>query len=154
MAQRSRSESAQMDEHTDRTPPAWLRPLIAALGAGSAWGNRQRVLLVLVLILSLDYGDRTLIGALGPTLERTFHSGPADLGILAAAFSFVSAGATIPLGILADRVNRTRLLGISVIIWVAAIVATGASVTFTMLLSSRLLLGSSPPLPAPHPPRW
>lgn len=130
-----------MDEHSDRAPPAWLRPIIAALGAGAAWGNKQRVLLVLVLILALDYADRTLIGALGPTLERAFHFGPTDLGILAAAFSFVSAGATIPIGILADRVSRIRLLAVGLLIWVAAIGATGAAITFAMLLGSRLLLG-------------
>jgi Major Facilitator Superfamily len=99
-------------------------------------------MLLLLLVLVVDYANRTLIGALGPTLQRVFHIGNTELGLLAAAFSAVGAVATIPLGMLGDRLKRTWLLALSLLIWAAAMGATRAAVSFAMLFGTRLLLGA------------
>jgi MFS family permease len=99
------------------------------------------VMTLLLLALVVDYADRTLIGALGPTLEHTFNLSHLQLGLLAAAFGLVSAVATAPIGLLTDRTNRTRLLAMSLVIWTVGMGLTGAAVSFTMLFGARLLLG-------------
>ena len=101
----------------------------------------RRAMTLLLLVFVLDYGDRTLIGALGPTLKHVFHVGNGELGLLAAAFGFIGAPATIPLGMLVDRVNRTVLLAISLVLWALAMGATGAAISFAMLFGARLFLG-------------
>ena len=101
----------------------------------------RRAMTLLLLIFVLDYADRTLVGALGPTLKHVFHFGNGQLGLLAAAFSGVGALATIPLGMLTDRARRTLMLAISLVIWAVAIGAVGAAISFAMLFGARVFLG-------------
>jgi predicted MFS family arabinose efflux permease len=95
----------------------------------------------LVLALVLDYADRMLLGALGPTLERDFHLGTTQLGLLSSAFGIVGAGAALPLGVLTDRVARTRLLALSLALWAGAEALVGGAASFALLVGLRLLLG-------------
>lgn len=59
----------------------------------------------------------------------------------AVAFAFIGAPAVIPLGMLTDRVNRTLLLAISLLLWALATGVTGAAISFAMLFGARLFLG-------------
>lgn len=102
---------------------------------------QRRMLTLLALVLVLDYADRTLLGALGPTLKSTFDLNNFELGLLATAFSFVGAGATIPFGMLTDRYSRTMLLAVSLVLWGVALVFVGAAVSFAILFVARLFLG-------------
>ena len=120
----------------------WPGQLTATVSERLNLRYERRVMLLLLLVLVVDYADRTLIGALGPTLQRVFHIGNTELGLLAAAFSLVGAIATIPLGMLVDRLKRTWLLALSLVVWAAAMGATGAAVSFAMLFGARLLLGA------------
>lgn len=102
---------------------------------------RRRALLLLLLVLIVDYADRTLIGALGPTLKSVYHIGNTHLGLLSGAFCIVGAIATIPFSMLTDRASRTTLLAVSLALWSVAEGVTGAANSFTMLFGARLLLG-------------
>jgi len=115
-------------------------PLHALVGR-LTMSYQRRAMTALLLVFVLDYGDRTLIGALGPTLKHVFHIGNGELRLLASAFGFIGAPATILLGMLADRVNRTLLLAISLALWALAMGATGAAISFAMLFGARLFLG-------------
>ena len=103
---------------------------------------RARVIAVLAAVLSVDSADKGAIGALAPQLEASFHIGNLDIGLLVAVSSLVGAAATLPLGVLADRVTRTRLLIISIIIWAAAEALSAFSASFMMLLLTRVALGA------------
>jgi len=119
----------------------WLGRLAQTLRARWTGTYRRRALSLLLLVFTVDYAERTLIGALGPTLERVFHFGNAQLGLLAAVSGLVGALATIPIGMLVDRVNRTMLLAVSLLLWAVAVSLVGAAVSFAMLFGVRLLLG-------------
>lgn len=101
----------------------------------------HRATSLLVLVLMIDFADRTLIGALGPTLESVFHIGNFELGVLATVFVVVAAPATLGFGIFTDRWNRTLLLALSLVIWVIGEGLTGAAISFGMLIGVRILLG-------------
>lgn len=101
----------------------------------------RRVMTLLLLILALDYADRTLIGALGPTLEQVYHISQAQLGYLSSAFLLVGVGAVVPLGVLTDRVRRMRLLAWCLVIWSVMEGVTGAALSFAMLFGARVFLG-------------
>ncbi len=118
--------------------------------AGHGWRNvlaklvgtyQRRMITLLLLVYVLDFADRALIGALGPTLERVFHIDNTLLGLLVTAVSIVSALATIPFGVLTDRVRRVWLLAISLMLWMVAEGLVGASVGFLMLIIVRVFLG-------------
>jgi predicted MFS family arabinose efflux permease len=117
------------------------RRLSRAFSSGRSWGYRNRALFLLFMALVLDYADRTLVGALGPTLKQAFGIGDFRLGLLASLFLFVGALATIPMGTLLDRRDRTLLLSGSFVVWSIAIGVAGAAATFAVLLGARLLLG-------------
>jgi MFS family permease len=92
-------------------------------------------------VLAIDSADRATVGVAGDTLKKVFHLNNTKLGFLAAAFSIVGSLATIPVGILTDRVRRTRLMAISIAIWSATMAAAGAATSYLMLFTSRMFLG-------------
>jgi predicted MFS family arabinose efflux permease len=103
--------------------------------------QRRATLLLVAAALAVDYGDRSVIGAVGPQLKSQFHLGNTGLGLVASAFAVVGAIATVPAGALVDRWNRVRLLTIGLALWSAAMVVGGASVTLAMFLATRVVLG-------------
>lgn len=119
-------------------------------GLGAAWGNletklggpaRVRAVLILASVLSVDSADKGTIGALAPQLEAQFHIGNFDIGLLVAISSLLGALATLPMGVLTDRVSRTRLLWVSIVIWGGAEAVSAFSVSYAMLLVTRVALG-------------
>jgi predicted MFS family arabinose efflux permease len=115
--------------------------LIHAAAGRFTMGYERRIMTLLLLALALDYGDRTLISALGPTLKRIFHLNNAEFGLLGASFVLVAAGASLPIGSLTDRTKRTLLFAVVLIVWVIAEGWTGAAVSFAMFFGVRLVLG-------------
>jgi predicted MFS family arabinose efflux permease len=103
---------------------------------------RRRVVLLFACVLSLDAADKGAVGALAPQLERSFHMGNTKFGLLVTVSTLVGAVATLPMGVLADRVQRVRILTVAIVLWAGGMVLTGLSVSYLMLLLSRLALGA------------
>jgi predicted MFS family arabinose efflux permease len=104
---------------------------------------RGRVVLLLACVLGLVTADVSMIGALASKLESALKLSNLELGLLAAVPSLVAALATIPVGVLTDRVNRVRLMAVSVLIWSGAMAASGLAGSFAVLLLTRLGLGAA-----------
>lgn len=102
---------------------------------------RRRVVVLLACVLSLSAADSGTLGALAAQLEKSFRIGNTQLGLLATSSSLVGAAATLPMGVLADRSNRVRVLVIAIVLWAAAMVMTGLALSYLMLLATRLALG-------------
>jgi MFS family permease len=102
---------------------------------------RRRVVVLLALTLALDAADKATLGAVAAELQQSLGVTNLQLGVLASASLGVAGIATLPIGLLTDRVNRVRLLVISIVGWAAALVVAGASTSFAMLLFARLGLG-------------
>ena len=103
---------------------------------------RLRVVILLAGVLGLSTADTATVGAIASELAPALHLGNVEIGLLVTLSTAIGAVATLPMGVLADRINRVRLLWIAVLIWCAAIVACGSATSFTMLLASRLALGA------------
>ncbi len=100
-----------------------------------------RLLAILALINFVNFADRTVILPLFPLLRREFGVSDAQLGSLQFWLQVVLAVATIPLGLLADRVSRHKIIAAGVILWSLATFASGMAHTFLMLLVARALVG-------------
>lgn len=124
-----------------RTPGTWIRRLQRALRDKVGGRARLRVIVLLACVLGLDSADKATVGAVATELEKSLHIGNTQIGLLATVSSLVGAVATLPAGMLTDRFSRTRLLSISIVLWCLAMVASGAAVSYLMLLLTRLLLG-------------
>jgi predicted MFS family arabinose efflux permease len=94
-------------------------------------------------VLALNSADFGIIGALVPQLRAAFGINATQLGLLATVSSGIGAIASVPMGVLADRVRRVRLLVVTVAIWGVALGIAGAAPSYGWLLISRLALGGA-----------
>ncbi|MGH8145333.1 MAG: MFS transporter [Rhodanobacteraceae bacterium] len=104
--------------------------------------RRLKVIALLACVLALDAADKATVGAVAAQLEHDLHIGNVEVGLLVTVSTAIGAIATLPFGVLVDRVNRRRLLVAGIGIWSIAMAASGASVDYTMLLLTRLGLGA------------
>lgn len=104
-------------------------------------GDRRRVVVTLGAVLALQSADLATVGAAAPQLQRAMGIGKAEIGVLLAVTTIVGAAATLPAGMLVDRVRRVRLLGIGVALWGVASGVSGLAAGFVFLLVTRVGLG-------------
>ena len=117
---------------------AAARRLTIALGGA----ERTRVIIVLAAILGLSGADAATVGASASELRSGLHITNTDIGLLVAVSSLVGAFASLPFGVLADRVTRTRVLGVTIVTWGVAMLWSATASDFTELLWTRLFLGA------------
>ncbi|MBH5130549.1 MFS transporter [Streptomyces sp. HB-N217] len=103
---------------------------------------RARVVLTLAGALAVDGADKGVVSAMAPQLARAFDLGYVEIGLLASVTALSGAALTVPVGLLADRTRRTRMLAISVALWSVAMLMAGASTSYLWLLASRAALGA------------
>jgi MFS family permease len=120
-----------------RVGRAGSQALTTALGGR----ERTRVILLLASTLALASADTATVGASAIQLRHDLHIGNTDVGLLVTVTSLVAAAASLPVGVLADRVTRTRLLGGAIVLWGAAMIWSASVSTFGHLLLARVFLG-------------
>jgi MFS family permease len=116
---------------------AGSRALTTALGGR----ERTRVIVLLASTLALASADTATVGASAIQLRHDLHINNTDVGLLVTVTSLVAAAASLPLGVLADRVTRTRLLGCAIVLWGAAMIWSASVSTFGHLVLARVFLG-------------
>ena len=114
------------------------RALTTALGGR----ERTRVILLLASVLALASADTATVGASAIQLRNDLGINNTDVGLLVTVTSLIAAAASLPFGVLADRVTRTRVLGGAIVLWGAAMIWSATAPTFGQLLVARLFLGA------------
>jgi predicted MFS family arabinose efflux permease len=104
--------------------------------------ERTRVILTLAAVLGLSGADVATVGASASELRSGLHITNTDIGLLVSVSSLVGAVATLPFGVLADRVTRTRILGGTIMLWGVAMLWSATASSFSELLWTRLFLGA------------
>jgi MFS family permease len=97
---------------------------------------------LLACVLGLSAADASTVGASATELREGLHISNTDIGLLVAVTSLVAALATLPFGVLADRVRRTWVLGAVIVMWGAAMLWSASVGDFGELLLARVLLGA------------
>ena len=114
------------------------QPATAYRPGRAAWA----ALFLMFLTQALSMVDRQVLAILVPRIRADLGVGDAEMGLLyGTVFALFYAVFSLPLGRLADGWKRTRLLGISVLIWSAMTALAGAATNFGTLLVSRLGVG-------------
>lgn len=103
--------------------------------------DRARVIVTLTIVLALSSADATTVGAAASELRSALHISNTDVGLLVSVTAAVGALASLPFGILVDRVSRTRLLAASTLLWGVAMIASATVGNFKDLLFTRVFLG-------------
>lgn len=109
--------------------------------------NRAAIVGLLTGLNLLNYLDRFVVNAVGPSVQKTFDLSDQQLGWVISAF-MIGYFLTSPLfGVLGDRLPRRGLIAAGVLVWSAATFASGASGlagaagSFAMLVVARVLVG-------------
>ena len=92
-------------------------------------------------INAVNYLDRFLAVAVGPTLKAEFHLADGTIGALSSAFLLIYTVGALPLGLLADRVSRARVVAAGVALWSVASTATAFTRGFGGLAATRAGVG-------------
>lgn len=96
---------------------------------------------VLGLVVCVDAADQSILRGVQVLIQHDFDLSDAAVGFLASAFVLVHAVTTIPAGYLADRLNRRRVIGVTVVAWSGFTALTAACQSFVQLIGVRGLLG-------------
>ena len=103
---------------------------------------RLQIIAVLAAILAVESSDLGTVSAISDKLKGVFHLGNTDIGLLLAVVSLVSAAATLPMGVMVDRLRRRVLLMIVVAAWVIVEGVSGFATSFVFLLVTRAIIGA------------
>lgn len=105
-------------------------------------GYRYYVLAVLVLVYTLNFLDRQIIGILAAPLKDHFELTDAQFGLLGGiAFASVYSTLAIPLAWLADRVSRVWIMTGALAVWSGFTALCGMAGSFTQLFLCRMGVG-------------
>ena len=96
---------------------------------------------VLGLVIMIDQIDQNIVRGVVTPLKEEFGVGDAAIGLLLSAFVLVNGLITVPAGYLADRWNRTRTIGHTVVGWSGVTALTAAAPNFASLVGIRAALG-------------
>ena len=97
---------------------------------------------MLLLVYAFNFIDRIILGILVPPIKAELHLTDTELGLLGGtAFALFYTALGIPIGWLADRVNRVWIMTISLALWSAVAAASGLAQNFSQLFIARLGVG-------------
>jgi predicted MFS family arabinose efflux permease len=138
---------------TDKPRPSVLAGIASVAGAVAGAGadrltvalggrERTRVIVVLACVLGLSAADVSTVGASATELRHGLHISNTDIGLLVATTSLIGAVASLPFGVLADRVRRTTTLSLTIVLWSVAMIWSATASNFGDLLLARVFLGA------------
>lgn len=101
----------------------------------------DRVLLLLVLAVLLNYIDRGNLATAAPLLQDELGLSSSQIGLLLSSFFWTYAPAQLIAGWLVHRFDIRFVVGAGVLLWSTATACTGLAGGFTSILILRLILG-------------
>ncbi|PYP90557.1 MAG: MFS transporter [Candidatus Angelobacter sp. Gp1-AA117] len=111
-------------------------------------------LAVLIAINVLNFYDRHVAGALVEPVRKEFGLSDTQVGWLSTAFTVLYGLIGLPLGWLADKVSRKKLLAVGVTVWAALTASAAWASSYAFLMFSRLGLGVGEAACAPTATSW
>jgi MFS family permease len=111
-------------------------------------------LAVLVAINVLNFYDRQVAGAVVEPIRKEFHLTDTQIGLLNTVSLILYGLVGLPLGLLADRVSRKKLLAVGIVVWTAFTACARWINSYSFLLISRLGVGVGEATAAPTATSW
>jgi MFS family permease len=124
--------NASPDRRSAARPPGRVR-----ISPRYAYG----LLALFTLINLVNYLDRYVISPLVPAIRSDLRIDAAQAGLLSSAFIAVYMLASLPVGMLADRMTRKYIIGGGVLLWSIATMLSGRAPTYGWLLFARAVVG-------------
>lgn len=130
---------------TETAPTPEASPPSASSGrptVGKAVSYGLMPVLALALTVALESGERQSLAQAVDGIQSEFSVSDDAIGALAAAMAVIGTVGSIPIGMLADRLRRTRLLGGAMGVWTGGMVLSGIAPGYNSLFAARLSVGA------------
>lgn len=118
--------------------------------SGTAWWP----LAVLIAVNVLNFYDRHVAAAVVEPIRKEFLLSDTQLGWLNTAFTILYGIVGLPLGRLADRVSRKKLLALGIAVWAMLTAGTRWVYSYPLLVFTRLGVGVGEATAAPTATSW
>jgi predicted MFS family arabinose efflux permease len=116
--------------------------LVPAAPLGSSDVRARIVLAMLCFVYVLNFLDRQLLAILAKPIQDTLHVTDQQLGLIGGLyFALFYCFIAIPVGWLADKTNRVKVLSLACAIWSAATMACGVAASYPQLVVARMTVG-------------
>ncbi|HEY4546831.1 MAG TPA: MFS transporter [Pedomonas sp.] len=113
---------------------------VPASGVTPAQANYALVIFLLAYILS--FVDRQILSLMVDPIRRDLDISDLQMGLLQGmAFALLYAVAGVPIGLLADRLQRKRIIAAGVLFWSAATALCGLAGNYALLFAARMGVG-------------
>jgi MFS family permease len=104
---------------------------------------RARFIGILFLVCFLNLADRTVFSVVAPMMRVELHLSDTQIGMLQGlAFALLYGGLGIPVGWLAERYSRVRIIALATAFWSAATALSGLATNFGLMLLTRIGVGT------------
>jgi predicted MFS family arabinose efflux permease len=98
--------------------------------------------MILCFVYVINFLDRQLLSILAKPIQDELGVTDGQLGLISGLyFALFYCVLAIPVGWIADRTNRAKLLSIACAVWSAATVACGMSANYAQLAAARMAVG-------------
>ncbi|HVX57009.1 MAG TPA: MFS transporter, partial [Candidatus Saccharimonadales bacterium] len=106
-------------------------------------GTRAWVALgMLCFVYVLNFLDRQLLAILAKPIQDSLHLSDSQLGLVGGLyFALFYCFISIPIGWLADKTNRVKVLSLACALWSAATMACGMAVSYPQFAVARMTVG-------------
>lgn len=113
-----------------------------SLSEKAVGGRAWTALAMLWFLYVLNFLDRGLLSTLAKPIQDSLHISDSQLGLISGLyFAVFYCFIAIPVGWLADRTNRVKVLSLACAIWSGATMACGLSANFPQLVAARMTVG-------------
>ena len=103
---------------------------------------KRRFLLILFFVCLFNFADRAVFSVVAPAMRLELHLTDFQLGILQGfSFALLYGGLGIPVGRLAERYSRVRIIAWATGIWSLATMCCGFAGTFLQMMAARVTVG-------------
>jgi MFS family permease len=100
------------------------------------------VLGMLCFVYVINFLDRQLMPILAKPIQDTMHFSDGQLGLIGGFyFALVYCFISIPIGFLADKTSRSKVLAASCVIWSAATMSCGLAANYLQFAVARMTVG-------------
>lgn len=100
------------------------------------------VLGVLFVVLMFNFIDRQIVGIVADSIKADLQLSDTQVGLMTGlSFAIFYTTLSIPLAIIADRWNRTKVIAIAIAIWSVMTILCGAAASFIQIFLARIGVG-------------
>ena len=156
LEEEAKRQAAQDAAREETILPDDLLPGVGAENMTLREGLRRggwSIVTVLGLLEFVQFFDNAALAVLAPDIQSSLGVSDAVLGAIGGAFGLLFLLGSVPISSLADRMPRTKLAAVSMMVWSVIIFATGLVVNAAQLFVARMGagLGQAYSLPVNQP---